>query len=214
MKPDAAQTANHRWPSKPLAAFFMKHASRLVPLFIVAASMSALPLFCTAQSPTPPPSAVTLPQNLHASGTISAYDAKGLTVLEPITGSMTVYLTNADTSFVDTHDHFVSPDLIAQQIAVKVHYTRVGNALLATKVVVNTALNTDGTLLEVSPGVVVIQLSGAPATPVHFVSHQDLKFVNQKGAAVLPQAVKLGAQVRVFYSKTGDALVASKVEMR
>ncbi|MDI1312274.1 DUF5666 domain-containing protein [Prosthecobacter sp.] len=176
--------------------------------------MSALPLLCTAQSVTPPPVAVARPQNLHASGTVSAYDAKGLTVLEPITGSMTVYLTNANTSFVDTHDRFVSPDLIAQQISVKVHYTQTGNTLLATKVVVNTTLNTEGTLIEVSPGVVVIQLSGAPATPVHFVSNKELKFVNHKGASVKPQEVKLGAQVRVFYSKTGDTLVASQVEMR
>ncbi len=175
--------------------------------------MSALPLFSTAQSPTPPPPAVALTQNLHASGTVSAYDAKGLTVLEPITGSMTVYLTNAETSFVDTHDKFVSPDLITQQLPVKVYYTQVGNTVLATKVIVNTALNTDGTLIEVSSGVLVIQLSGAPATPVRFLSTNELKFVDHKGKTVQPQTVKLGAQVRVFYSKTADALVATKVEM-
>ena len=180
--------------------------------------MSTLPMLCAAQSltpptpPTPPTAAATEPQNLHAAGTVSAYDASGLTVLEPVTGSMTVYMTNANTTFVDTQDRFVSPDQVTLQTPVKVHYTRVANALLATKIVVNTTLNTAGTLVEVSPGVLVIQLS-APVAQVHFVSNDTLKFVHPKGKHVPLQAVKQGASVRVFYTKAGDSLLASQVEM-
>lgn len=180
--------------------------------------LGALTLVCTAQNLTPatappPQSAVLPPQDLHASGTVSAYDARGLTVLEPATGGMTVYLTNADTAFVDTHGRFIPPDRITLQTPVNVHYTPVGHALLATKIVVNTVLTTDGTLLEVSPGVLVVQLFGATGMQVRYVNSSTLKFVDPTGAPLPLQAMAAGTPVRVFYTQAGDALVASKVQM-
>lgn len=195
----------------------MKHPIHSTRLLLIAAPMWALTLPCSAQSPAqvpvpPPRSAVALPQDLHAAGTVTAYDASGLTVADPITGSMTVYLTNSDTTFEDTHDRLVPPDRVTLQTPVKVHYTPVGNKVLATKVIVDTTLNTDGTLTEVSPGVLVIQLS-APPSPVRFVTDNTLKFVDHKGKTAPPDAVRQGAQVRVFYTRKGDVLMASKVEL-
>lgn len=195
----------------------MKLTSHSPALLLVAAPLWALSLSSNAQNPakvpTPPPrSAVALPQDLHAAGTVSAYDATGLTVADPITGSMTVYLTNSDTTFVDTQNRIVAPDRVTLQTPVKVHYTPVGNKVLATKVIVDTTLNTDGTLTEVGPGVLVIQLS-APPSPLRFVTDNTLKFVDHKGKTAPPDAVRQGAQVRVFYTRKGDVLMASKVEL-
>ena len=196
----------------------MKHSIRPPHVLLVALPVLALSLACTAQNLTPatappPQSIVTLPPDLHAAGTISAYDTKGLTVMEPSTGSMTVYLTNADTTFVDTHGRFVAPDRVALQTPVNVHYTPVGNVLLATKIVVNATLTTDGSLAEVSPGALAIQLAGVPSVRVNYASGNNLKFVDPTGAALPLQAVTLGAPVRVFYTQEGRTLVATKVQM-
>lgn len=184
---------------------------------ILVAPILALPLLSQAQTLTtttpPATSAVALPQDLHASGTISSYNANGLTMSDPLTGSMTVYMTNADTMFVDTHGRAISPERVTTQTPVTVHYTPVGNMILATKVVVNTALTSDGTLVEVSPGVLVIEMPGASATPARYVNNTTTNYVDQNGNSVPPQSVKAGAPVRVFYTKVGDTLVASKVEV-
>lgn len=196
----------------------MKHSFHPTHLLIVAVPIWALTMVCTAQNLTPatappPQSTVALPQDLNAAGTVSAYDAKGLILLEPSTGSMTVYLTNADTTFVDTHGRFVAPDRVALQTPVNVHYTPVGNMLLATKIVVNVVLTADGNLAELSPGGLVIQLAGVPTTRVSYASGSNLKFLDQKGALLPLQAVPMGAPVRVFYTNAGNALEASKVQM-
>ncbi len=191
------------------------HPSRYL---VLAAPLWALSLNCSAQTLTTVPAAqtassVALPQDLHAAGTITSYNASGLTVLDPITGSMTVYVTNADTMFVDTHNRMVPPDRITQQTPVTVHYTQVGNMILATKIVVNTALTSDGTLVEVSPGVLVIEMPGASSTPARYVNNTTTNYVDENGKPVPTQSVKAGAPVRVFYTKVGDTLVASKVEV-
>ncbi len=182
------------------------------------APLWALTLVCTAQNLTPatappPQSAVLPPQDLHAAGTVSSFDPKGLTVQEPVTGGMTVYLTNADTTFVDTHGRVVPPDLITVQTPVNIHYTPVGNMLLATRVVVNSVLTTDGTLIELSPGALVVQAAGAPAVSLNYVSSNKLKFVDPTGTPLPLQAMAVGTPVRVFYSKNGDVLMATKVQM-
>lgn len=196
----------------------MKHSFQSTRFLIVALPFWAVTLTCTAQNLTPatappPQSTVALPQDLHAAGTVSAYDARGLTVQEPSTGSMTVYMTNGDTTFVDTHGRFVAPDRVALQTPVNVHYTPVGNMLLATKIVVNAQLTADGNLTELSPGAVAIQLAGLPSTRVSYASGSKLKFVDKTGAVLPLQAVPMGAPVRVFYTKEDNALVASKVQL-
>jgi hypothetical protein len=219
MKPAVTLSANlpmaiqNPWPH-----FLMKHSLHPTHLLILAAPMWALTLVCTAQNLTPatappPRSAVLPPQDLHAAGTVSSFDAKGLTVLEPVTGGMTVYLTNADTAFVNTQGRLVPPDLVTVQTPVNVHYTPVGHALLATRVVVNSALTTDGTVVELSPGVMVVQAAGAPAVSLRYVSSNKLKFTDPTGTPLPLQAMAVGTPVRVFYTKAGDVLMATKVQM-
>lgn len=196
----------------------MKHSLYSSRLLVLAAPLWALTTACTAQNFTPatappPQSAVPQSQDLHASGTVSAYDARGLTVLEPTTGSMTVYITDAHTAFVDTHDRFVAPDHITVQTPVKVHYTLVGSTLLATKIVVNAALTADGTIVEISPRALVVQLSGISALQVRFVSSNTLKFVDATDTPLPLQTLALDTPVRVFYTISGDALVATKIQL-
>lgn len=196
----------------------MKHSLHSTHLLVLAVPLWAFTTVCTAQNLTPatapPPQSTVLPtKDLHASGTVSAYDANGLTVLEPATGSMTVYLTDTHTAFVDTHGRFVAPDRITVQTPVKVHYTPVGHTLLATKIVVNTPLTTDGTIVGIGPGALVVQLSGVPDMHVRFVNSNTLKFVDPTGTPLPLQTMALDTPVRVFYTKSGDALVATKVQM-
>ncbi len=205
-------------PIQPLASSsIMKHTFR-PPFLLVAAPLCALTLLSPAQTPAPAgadqtPSAVTLPQDLHASGLVSSFDASGLTVLTPATGSMTVYLTNSDTMFVDKQDQFIAPDRIIPQTPVTVHYTPVGNMIVATKVVVTSTPFSNGTLIEVSPGVLVVETPGAATAPMRYINNTATTFVDEKGDPVAARALRPGASVRIFYTKEGDTLVASKVQV-
>jgi hypothetical protein len=95
---------------------------------------------------------------------------------------------------------------------------------IATRVVLNEAIGTAqttqvtqieqaGTITEVSPGILVIEQPGASPTPVRFVNNTTTNYVNEAGEPVPPESVKAGAPVRIFYTKVGDTLVASRVEV-
>ena len=70
-----------------------------------------------------------------------------------------------------------------------------------------------GTITEVSPGILVIEQPGASPTPVRYVNNKTTNYVDQNGEPVPPEMVKSGTPVKVFYTKVGDTLVASKVEV-
>jgi hypothetical protein len=89
---------------------------------------------------------------------------------------------------------------------------------MASKVVLNEAtppapVQSDGTITEVSPGILVIEQPGASDTAVRYVNNKTTNYVNESGDPVAPEAVKPGTPVRVYYTKVGDTLVASKVEV-
>lgn len=184
----------------------------------LAAPMCAFTLSCFAQTSTTvtttvqptAPSAVVAQPDLHATGNIRSLDSGSLTMINDL-GSMTVYLTNADTEFTDKKGALISPTTLTPQTPVTVHYTPVGNNLLATKVVVSSTLFSDGVLMEAGPGGLVIELSGISGAPVRYVPDNTTKYVDKKGKAIA--AVAPGDPVRIFYARAGDTLVATKVQV-
>ncbi|WP_395748926.1 hypothetical protein [Prosthecobacter sp.] len=185
-------------------------------LLAVAAPLSALTLSCLAQTVPPPlpvertESVVTVRADPHATGNISAMDSGKLTLVNDL-GSMTVYLLNSDTEFTDKTGQTISPTSLTTQTPITVYYTPVGNALLATKVVVSGTLFSDGVLTEIGPDALVIQMPGAPAAPVRYIQDAATKVVDPRGKAV--KVLAPGDPVRVFYARAGNAMVATKIEV-
>jgi hypothetical protein len=101
-----------------------------------------------------------------------------------------------------------------------VFYNRDANGnMIASRVVLNETATAEapieqaGTITEVSPGILVIEQPGASDTPVRFVNNTTTNYVNEAGQPVAPESVKAGTPVRIFYTKVGDTLVASRVEV-
>jgi hypothetical protein len=72
------------------------------------------------------------------------------------------------------------------------------------------SLNSAGTISEFSPDAITIQSSSAPA-PVHYSATRTTTYVDDTGAPVSMDVVKSGLPVTVYYTKSGDDMVASRV---
>lgn len=148
-------------------------------------------------------------------GTISAFSADGFTLQTAPNGAATSFLMGPDTVFTDSAGRNIPREQFNIQMPATVSYVRIGNQMLATKVVSKETpeANSSGTLTEVSPGILVIKVPGASLTPVQYVNNQTTNYVDQNGQPVSPSSVKPGTPVRVFYTKVGDTLIATKVEV-
>jgi hypothetical protein len=134
------------------------------------------------------------------------------------------FLIGPDTLFVDSFGNNVPRDRFFRrgtQVPATVYYTRSPNgSLVASKVVLTenqtiapAPVESAGTITEVSPGILVIEQPGASDTPVRYVNNKTTNYVNENGEPVPPESVKAGTPVKIFYTKVGDTLVASKVEV-
>lgn len=156
-----------------------------------------------------------------ATGMIGAFDTNGFSLTGATGGSPTSFLIGPGTTFTDEQGREMPRTRFSNQNAT-VYYTRTGNDLVATRVVANSSpsaaapapISSAGTIREVSPGVLVIEQAAASSTPVRYVNDQTTNYVNQNGEPVSAESVKAGTPVRVFYTKVGDTLVASRVEVQ
>lgn len=148
-------------------------------------------------------------------GTISAFSADGFTLQAAPNGAVSNFLMGPDTVFTDSAGRNIPREQFNIQMPATVSYVRIGNQMIATKVVSKEILaaNSAGTLTEVSPGILVIKVPGASLTPVQYVNNQTTNYVDQNGQPVPAASVKPGTPVRVFYTKVGDTLIATKVEV-
>jgi hypothetical protein len=167
---------------------------------------------------------------LTSTGTIGEFGANEFALQGPTTSSPNATPNNfafgADTLFLDSLGNTIPRERFfrrGSKVPATVYYTRQPNGnLVANRVVMNdteTSANTaafvesSGTITEVSPGILVIEQPGASDTPVRYVNNKTTNYVNENGEPVAPESVKAGTPVKIFYTKVGDTLVASKVEV-
>jgi len=78
---------------------------------------------------------------------------------------------------------------------------------------VTTTTTSEGTVSEFGPQTMVIKTATGTA-PVAYSYSKTTTYVDEAGKPVAVTTVKSGIPVTVYYTKTGDALVASKVIVR
>ena len=120
-----------------------------------------------------------------------------------------------DTVFTDSAGRIMPRESFNSETPATVYYTLSGTGMMATRVVAKDAppVFSAGTLTEVSPGILVIELPGSSPTPARYVDNKTTNYVDQNGKPVKPEMIKAGTPVKVYYTKVGDTLVASKVEV-
>ncbi|MCX5740826.1 MAG: hypothetical protein NTZ61_20455 [Proteobacteria bacterium] len=87
------------------------------------------------------------------------------------------------------------------------------NGAFAETVTTETTTSSSGTFFELTPGSIVIKSATMPE-PLPYSFTKTTTYVDENGNAVAMETVKSGEPMTVYYTKTGDARVASKVVIK
>jgi hypothetical protein len=154
-------------------------------------------------------------------GTISEFGPQLLVIKTETVGEPLRYTSSKTTTYVDEAGQPVSVTTVKSGLPVTVYYTKVGDAMVASKVIVRKAISsspgmvahagstTNGSIREFTTGGVILT-----PDPVLYTYTTGTTYVDEAGRPVSVNAVKAGTPVTVHYTKTGDTMVASKVVVR
>jgi hypothetical protein len=158
-------------------------------------------------------------------GTVSEFGQQAI-VIQTAAGTQPVrYLSSETTNYVDEQGHPVSLETVRSGLPVTIFYTKVGDTLVATKIMVRTAAGaaapaavvettqvttSAGTIAEFGAGRLLINSGSSPA-PLHYTSSETTTYVDENGAPVAIETVKSGLPVTVHSTRVGDRLTATKV---
>ncbi|MBN8422689.1 MAG: hypothetical protein J0L73_27515 [Verrucomicrobia bacterium] len=162
-------------------------------------------------------------------GTISEFGPQGV-VIKTEAGSQPVrFISSETTNYVDENGNPVSVELVKSGLPATIYYTKVGNTLVASKIMVKTSAATSTKVVAATPAVTVpitagvitqfgpenliIKTESSP-DPLSYSYSKTTTYVDETGAPVSIETVRAGVPVTVHYTKVGNTLVASKVIVR
>ncbi len=199
-----------------------KNLSKTIAAFLITAMMiSTKETFAQAQRVEVTTTSTT------SEGTISEFGPQGV-VIKTETGTQPVrYISNETTNYVDQDGNPVSAAAVRSGLPVTVYYTKVGDTLIASKIMVRrlvaaptqplettqTSTSSAGTISEFGRGRILIKTEASP-DPLDYSYTKTTTYIDENGAPVSIETVKSGLPVTVFYTKAGNVLVASKVIVR
>lgn len=160
-------------------------------------------------------------------GTVSEFGPQSI-FIKTQTGTQPVrYIFSETTNYVDEAGNPVSVTTVKSGLPVTVYYTKVGDTLVASKVMVRnvvtapaqtlettqTTTTSAGTISEFGPERIIIRTESSP-DPLRYTYSKTTTYVDESGAPVSIKTVKSGLPVTVYYTKVGDTLMATKVIVR
>lgn len=158
-------------------------------------------------------------------GTVSEFGPQGI-IIKTTTGTQPVrYISSETTNYVDENGNAVSAKLVTSGLPVTVFYTKVGDTLIASKIMVRASLATPdlntnqtttmavGTISEFGPKQIVLR-SRSSREPLFYTYSKTTTYVDENGMPVSIETVKSGLPVTVYYTKTGDTFAANKVVVK
>ncbi|MDI1312696.1 hypothetical protein [Prosthecobacter sp.] len=162
-------------------------------------------------------------------GTISEFGPQGV-VIKSEAGSQPVrFISSETTNYVDENGNPVAVELVKSGLPATIYYTKVGDTLIASKIMVRTSATTSTKVVATTPAVTVpitagvitqfgpenliIKTESAP-DPLSYSYSKTTTYVDETGAPVAIETVRSGVPVTVHYTKVGNTLVASKVIVR
>jgi len=130
---------------------------------------------------------------------------------------------------VDQDGNPVEATMVKPGSPVTVYYTKVGDTLFASKVMVRrlvvepapairtettqTTTTSAGTISEFGADRFVIRTDTSP-DPINYTYSKTTTYTDENGAPVSIKTVKSGLPVTVYYTKVGNSLLATKVIVR
>jgi len=160
-------------------------------------------------------------------GTISEFGPQGIVIKSETATEPVRYTSSETTTYVDEEGNPVSVTTVKSGLPVTVYYTKTGDSLVATKVMVRkvvtapanpsetteTTTTSAGTISEFGPGRIIIRTTTSP-DPLRYTYSKTTTYVDEAGQPVSIKTVKSGLPVTVHYTKVGNSMIASKVIVR
>jgi hypothetical protein len=190
---------------------------------------------------------ITLSQSIEATsttttseGTVSEFGPQGIVIKTAVGTQPVRYISNETTNYVDENGNPVAAASVASGLPVTVYYTKVGDTLIASKIMVKrasvapltvvaipatvisapvTTLETTqtttsaGTISEFGPEQIIINTASSP-DPLRYAYGKTTTYVDESGTPVAISMMKSGLPVTVYYTRVGNTLVANKVIVR
>ena len=162
-----------------------------------------------------------------SAGTISEFGPQGI-VIKTEAGTQPVrYISRETTTYVDENGSPVSIETVKSGLPVTVYYTKVGDTLVASKVMVRRAATAPATIVETTqttttsagtisqfgPEGIILKTESSPE-PLRYSATKTTTYVDENGSPVAVETVQTGLPVTVHYTRVGNTLVASKVVVR
>lgn len=178
-----------------------------------------------------------------STGTISQFGPQGMAITTPSGTQPVRFISNDTTNYVDEEGNPVPLGSVQAGMPATIHYTKVGDTLIASKIVVGprsgsaaakatvavpapspagqvtetttttTRAGTAGTIAEVVPGGFVVR-SESVAEPIRYRYSEKTVYVDETGAPLTFEAVTAGLPVTVQYEQVGNTLIATRVTVR
>lgn len=162
-------------------------------------------------------------------GTVSEFGPQSI-IIKTETGTQPVrYISGETTNYVDEAGNPVAVTTVKSGLPVTIYYTKVGDTLVASKIMVRKALtspaptpsvetiqtttNTIGTISEFGPERIILKRT-ASSDPLPYTYSKTTTYVDETGTPVSIKTVKSGLPVTVYYTKVGDTHMATKVVVR
>jgi hypothetical protein len=147
-------------------------------------------------------------------GTISEFGPQLLVLKTETTALPVRYTSSETTTYVDEDGNPIAATTVKSGLPVTVYYAKVGESLVASKVMVRRSGPTSaGTISEFGPESIIIKTPASPS-PLRYTYSKTTTYVDEAGRPVSIQTVKSGLPVTVYYTKTGDAMIATRVIVR
>lgn len=163
-----------------------------------------------------------------SAGTISEFGPDGIVIKTTTDTDPVRYSSSKTTTYVDEDGKSVAIKTVNTGLPVTVYYTKVGDKLVASKVIVRksvkvsddgagntetTTTSSAGTISEFGPQQIVIKTQSS-TEPLRYGYSKTTTYVDEDGKPVSIKTVKSGLPITVYYTKIGDKLMATKVIVR
>ncbi|HEX2748178.1 MAG TPA: hypothetical protein VHM91_09295 [Verrucomicrobiales bacterium] len=175
------------------------------------------------------PGQITETKTTTTTGTINEFGDNALVIRTESSREPVRYRYTKTTKYVDESGNPVSMKIVKSGLPVTVYYTKDGDGMVASKVVVKkvtgtapatrtettktTTTSSMGTVSEIADNRLLIRTE-TNTEPVAYSFTKTTTYVDEAGEPVTIDVVKSGLPVTVYYTRDGDALVASKVVVR
>lgn len=160
-------------------------------------------------------------------GTVSQFGPEGIVIKTTTSADPVRYSSSKTTTYVDENGKAVSVKTVKSGLPVTIYYTKAGDKLVASKVVVRKAVGESGatetteTTTTTSAGTIsefgsqrIVIKTASSVDPVGYTYSTKTTYVDEDGKPVSIQTVKSGLPVTVYYTRMGDKLMATKVIVR